>query len=63
MKKFSELPIQEQFDLLRQRHPDCKVWVEETFWLTTLAVGWEENWHVLDTFPLYIVAVLDEKLL
>ncbi len=63
MKKFSELPIQEQFDWLRQRHPNCKVRVEETFWLTTLVVVWEENWRVLDTFPHYTVAILDEKLL
>jgi hypothetical protein len=64
MKKFAELPVQEQFDLLRQRHRDCKVYVAEhrTFF-NTLLVQWKENFHILDNFPIYTVAVLDEKLL
>jgi len=65
MKKFSELPIQEQFDLLRQRHRDCKVsaveYPDSSF--CSLQVDWKENWYVLDTFPLYTVAIIDEKLL
>jgi len=71
MKKFSDLSVRAQLDLLRKLNPFCKIRVEEYYeQVTSVVVVWEQNFPsndfpnhaIVAYFPRFTVMVLDETL-